>query len=436
MLNAARRLSSTYTTIMRSKGNDNEEGVPKSSAAAKHSEGYSNPSETNVATGRFKLNLSLRSIVMSRAAFSLFHGFNPVETNIFRIGDIVETPSEPTERPNFTKSRENDNILSACFKKSTQETTITKDMGIQLRKVCDNKFASVKLTTIVEAEVPAEAGKKKKPPRLDVACGERIGGCLVGFVEVGLTNRDVSTESEPEKIDQLFWKKVDQAIHYLHLLSKNGVDGSDEDGEAFELHAKDKNTLLLCVIVMNRKRTFGRIAIFACEPKRGDGDGAWRMALMWRKEGDAATISRAFGFYISSIQFMAENNFNLDPDDEKWVYMGPNCSKVTVQDSNGQVCEQFWCGSGTVRPKKHTTEFCFRFLRHIPTFFAHTTTVFVRQVVRLSCTTTGRRSSPTRHALLSGKKMTQTTLPLNSKTGNICSSQLSFVPMECAAKSK
>lgn len=329
-----------------SQGSDSagSNSASNSSGAAKSSDGYSNPSETNVATGRQQLNTSLRSIVMSRSVFTLFHGFNPVKDSVFSIGDLLEvdTSSAP-ERPDFTASNgeedEEDKLLLHCLQKSKKEVKITKEMGKELHGVCDKKFEKVKLTTIVEAVVPPneETKTKKKPPRLDIAHGEREGGSLVGFVEVGVTPEDTAKDSEPQKIDQLFWKKVDQAVKYLNLLAENGVEAEDVDGEPFNLSVDTKRTLVLCVIVTNRKRDFGRIAIFACEPK---GDGTWRMALMWRRECLSEELSRAFGLYIRSIQFMAEKGFDLELKGEKWTYFGPNCSRVTVEDSNREVCER------------------------------------------------------------------------------------------------
>lgn len=274
---------------------------------------------------------------MSRTAFSLFHGFNPVPTNVYSICDIATGSIGPASynRPDFTTvptGEDYDQVLLNSLNMSTSEVPITKDMGRRLRRVLDDKHQNKKLTTFVEAEIPM-GGNKRKSPRLDVACGGKLSGSLNGFVEVGLTPKDTSSHSEPEKIDWLFWSKVDQAIDHLHLLAKMGVKGKDENGEEFELHVEKQKTLLLCVIVTNRARTFGRITIFACEPKK---DGHWRMALMWRKEGSKSDISRGFGLYIAAIKLLTDNDFDLSVDGEKWNYMGPNCSKVTmtVLDAN------------------------------------------------------------------------------------------------------
>jgi hypothetical protein len=161
---------------------------------------------------------------------------------------------------------------------------------------------------------------------------------LVGFVEVGLTAKGIAKDSEPVKIDHLFWKKVNQAIEYLRRLwSSDGVTYVDADKNQGMFRVGKTKTLVLCVVVVNRQRTFGRVAVFACEPN--ENINCWRMALLWRKEGHAKQISVAFGYYIESIKFMGKHDFNLDVEDEKWTYMGPNCSKVTVRDSSKQVRE-------------------------------------------------------------------------------------------------
>ncbi|KAL3908924.1 MAG: hypothetical protein SGILL_008295 [Bacillariaceae sp.] len=325
--------------MMNSEGQSGSRDTSTSSALAKNSEGYSAPSESNVATGRHKLNESLRSIVMSRTAFSLFHGFNPVPTNVYSICDNAagSIGPAPYNRPDFTnvptgEGEDYNQLLLNSLNKSTNEVAITKDMGSRLRRVLDEKHQNKKLTTFVEAEIPM-GGNKRKSPRLDVACGGKLSGSLSGFVEVGLTPKDTSHHSEAQQIDWLFWNKINQAIDYLHLLTKMGVKGKDENKEEFKLHVAEQKTLLLCVIVTNRARNFGRIAIFACEPKK---NGHWRMALMWRKEGRIIDISRGFGLYIAAIQFLTEKDFDLSVDGEKWNYMGPNCSKVTVDAHNAE----------------------------------------------------------------------------------------------------
>ena len=69
------------------------------------------------------------------------------------------------------------------------------------------------------------------------------------------------------------------------------------------------------------------------------------MALMCSKEGTSNVLSKAFGYYIEAVKFMAKIGFNHDlGDDEQWTYMGPNCSKVTMKDANEKVlkycCEE------------------------------------------------------------------------------------------------
>lgn len=326
--------------------------APGSTSMAGNSEAYSVPSETNVAVGRQLLNKSLRSIVMSRTAFTLFHGFNPAQDKdgpstppySCWIRDVVCTcPSTSGSAsggknnapiPNFTvvpDDEEYDKLLLQSFS-FTNETNITRDMVRRLRTVCDEQHGQKKLITFAEANVVIMPEKKKKCPRLDVAFGSKDGGSLDAFVEVGLTPKDTLQVEIDRKIDQLFWKKINQAVNYLALLSTKGVAGKDQDGEEYSLQVDKNKTLLLCVIVMTRDRSKGRIAMFACEPKK---DEEWRMALLWRKEAAKEEISQAFGYFVAAIKYMADNEFNLDVEEEEWEYMGPNCSKVTVTCAQG-----------------------------------------------------------------------------------------------------
>jgi hypothetical protein len=314
-----------------------EGGRPSSSSAACNSSATSVPSETCVETGQINLNAWLRSIVMSRSAFLLFHGFNPVQNNVVSMHSLLGegSSSEPArERPNFTGNKDNDNLLFGCLRSSDSEVIITKKLCERIGALSGGKL----LTPIAEAKFPSEI--KNNSPRLDIAIGGTSDQKLLGFVEVGLTAKGIAEENEPEKLDHLFWKKVNQAIQYLQrLLSSKGVTGVDAENKQYTFSVDTTKTLVLCVLVINRKRTLGRVAVFACEPN--ENNNCWRMALMWRKEGTAEHISVAFGYYIESIKFMAKDDrdFNLDEKYEKWTYMGPNCSKVTVQDSSEQVRE-------------------------------------------------------------------------------------------------
>ena len=180
--------------------------APGFSSLAGNSEAYSVPSETNVTVGRQLLNKSLRSIVMSRTAFTLFHGFNPAPNSAGPtavpaqdkdgpsnppyscwIRDVACTcpstsGSEGGEKnnapvPNFTvvpDDEEYDKLLLQSFR-FTNETNITGDMARRLRTVCDEEHQQKKLITFAEASVVNVPEKKKKWPRLDVAWGSKDG---------------------------------------------------------------------------------------------------------------------------------------------------------------------------------------------------------------------------------------------------------------------
>jgi len=337
--------------------------APGSSGLTGNSEGYSASSETNVEVGRQLLHKSLRSIVMSRTAFTLFHGFNPASypadptavpaqnkegpgTPPYHcwIGDVFctcpSTSGSPSGEknnppiPNFTvvpEGKEYDGLLLKSFKYEN-ETNITKEIVKLLQ------YQLQRLITFAEASVVHESEKKQKWARLDVALGKKDGDLLGAFVEVSLTPKGTPPSEINQKLDQLFWKKINQAVNYLALLSKKQVERKDQDRKTYRLKVDEGKTFLLCAIVMTRDREKGRIAMFACEPKKDKKDNKWRMALLWRKGAGGKEISKAFGYFVAAIKYMADKGFKFDVDHEAWEYMGPNCSKVTVRCAPLRLC--------------------------------------------------------------------------------------------------
>ena len=301
----------------------------------------SSPSSTrtNVLSGRNKSQISLRSIVMSPTCYYLFHGFNPGCTH----RKVFFGPSEGLAEPDFTtkKSDDRDTILAAaCSKRSKIETTtITKAMSARICKLESLKH----LITFAEGGVKTGA---KHPPRLDIAHGKEEDKILLGFVEVGLTNEKAVEETEPGRaLDRLFWEKVDQAMNYLGLLSDTrAVTTAKQCKGDFALPpAKTSGTMLFSVIVLNRDRKFGRIAVFACEEKdyasfdRNYPSENWRVALMWRKEGEIGELSSAFGVYITALEGLEGYNAKEGKRKEVWEYLGPNCTKVSYTEGENTV---------------------------------------------------------------------------------------------------
>jgi hypothetical protein len=166
-------------------------------------------------------------------------------------------------------------------------------------------------------------GGPKNAPRLDVmiTSGERV----LSFVEVGLTSAtfvaDTDNTAVNEQLDKLFWEKIDQSMIYLRLLRQSRV----QKGNEFFV-VKDGQTILMCVLVLDRGCTIGRMAVFACEPK---GEEEFRIALMWRKEASLKHLDDAYGRFINGVQHL-EGLDNRKQAQLSFEYLGPNCSKVVI----------------------------------------------------------------------------------------------------------
>ena len=123
-------------------------------------------------------------------------------------------------------------------------------------------------------------------------------------------------------------------LNYLQYLRDPGIQL-----EGFTL--KPNSPLLLCVLVTNRTWLLGCLAVFIGEPRKFDEK--WRIAMLWRKElSSLQRISDAFGGYVNSLtvryftQLDESHSLQLG---EEWVYMGPDCTKVTLRDETwDEVC--------------------------------------------------------------------------------------------------
>ena len=134
---------------------------PSLSGSTCREDSSSPPRSTNVLSGRNKLQTTLRSIVMSRACYYLFHGFNP-ECNPKKVSF---SPSDSREVPDFTTKRKDDDrdaILAGCARSSRDETTITKRIAARI-----DKLEALKQLAFTFAEAGGKTGETN-PPRLDI----------------------------------------------------------------------------------------------------------------------------------------------------------------------------------------------------------------------------------------------------------------------------
>lgn len=360
-----------------------------SSGAASRDDSVSPPSNTDVRSGRNKLQTSLRSVVMSRICYYLFHGFNPDCT----VKRVSFCPTDNRAMPDFTAKKEDarDAILAESAKVSKREVPITKGMASRM-----DALSSLKQAAFTFAEGKIKTGEQQ-PPRLDVAHATTGGKNLVGFVEVGLMKDDESKASKKSErgadfyLDRLFWEKIDQAMNYLGLLSDTRAVATNEE----EMKLVVNETLLFTVIVMDRARKFGRIAIFACEekdyvapPGQLHPSENWRVALMWRKEGPIPDLSAAFGFYVSAVECLANGEASKGSSNEQWKYFGPNCTKVTYMDQSQEVGGWFDEPSTRFNSSNYTVCLLVCASRN-RLYFGRTTTVFGNLVEARSCTRIG-----------------------------------------------
>ena len=180
-------------------------------------------------------------------------------------------------------------------------------------------------------------GDRRLHPWIDITFGKENadgaeGKTLTGFIEVGCLPAKINRSVEAVKLDSLFWHKIDQMLNYLQYLL-------DPTIQLKELTLKTKSALLLCVIVTNRTWSLGRLAVFIGEPR--EQDNKCHIAMLWRKElHSLQRISDAFGGYINSLRYFTKlDESHLSDLGEEWLYVGPNCAKVTLRDDSwDEVC--------------------------------------------------------------------------------------------------
>ena len=306
--------------------------ISHSSSGSKRSSSATPPSDSDMKRGKDILNDHLRSIVMSRTAFTLFHLFNHCPDSVFVIADLLKDDSFTRHKsPEIHHKATYQEILRKSVRGRQRETDITDEMTRLLREASTEKFT-------VTSEVELKGGSLHQGPRIDIAweSSDSVASKLVGLVEMGFA----CSGDDGRQLDIIFWKKVSQALDYLDLLQ-------DEDIKACTRERKGlvwEGPLLLCVLVANRTWTLGRLAIFVCEPKKANK--GWRMALLWRKEmEDLESMSNAFGCYASVVEYLVQEGGRLEETDEVWQYLGPNCSRVTLKEEK-QVRVSSACCSG------------------------------------------------------------------------------------------
>jgi len=106
--------------------------------------------------------------------------------------------------------------------------------------------------------------------------------------------------------------------------------------------------VLSVVLVISREGgvEHGKLAIFSCVERRQLNGPNWRVALVHQRKGNMSALSNSFGLFLRSLDALEAGMFTPNEYEEKWTYIGPNCSKVVRKnrDLNTEVSPcNFWC---------------------------------------------------------------------------------------------
>ena len=247
---------------------------------------------------------------MSREAFSLFHGFNPKNNSFYSIKEAIVTKKPTITGPKFMEeaTRQEKALVKDVYdsfskrkKKLVAETEMTKGMAAKL-EARGSGSGDFSATPELGHENGGDWGSYS---RIDIAFGKEDtdgaeGKTLAGFIEVGCLPAKTLEDAVAVKLESLFWHLIHRMVNYLQYL----VDPTIQS-KGFTL--KTKCALLLCVLVMNRKWTVGRLAVFIGESRKHDNK--WRIAMLWRKElHSLQEISYAFGGYVNSLRYFTQHD--------------------------------------------------------------------------------------------------------------------------------
>jgi hypothetical protein len=106
-----------------------------------------------------------------------------------------------------------------------------------------------------------EEANSSKASRFNVAIG--LNKRLLAFVEVGTIPVEQNlSRYKRRSIDKLFCKKLGQANEYLQCVWDNSI----EDDHTVVLEVSD--FILFSILVFDKDKTIGRMAIFTAEPKK------------------------------------------------------------------------------------------------------------------------------------------------------------------------
>ena len=265
---------------------------------------------------------------MSETTFETFIGFNSNEKRLVHVNDdfvrgICSSIADEKGLPSLDFWKDTPvatGLLTGPAHSSTKEDDISQAMASELDKRVKAQ-ASESIAGVQQSLPPVET-KWSRNGHLDVIKGS--SNQVLAFVEVGLVKKYTQSQSTCQKLDEMFWKKVHQADNYLQHLYRNGAQVKTEKGELQVPH--DGGTILFAVIVFDRNKTMGRMAIFTAERK---GQGDYRVALMWRCESPVndgiESIADAYGAFINAVVHIANAKASRG---NKWQYLGPNCTKV------------------------------------------------------------------------------------------------------------
>ena len=149
----------------------------KSSNESNNTSSSALPSDTNPSTGKKVLNNWLRSIIMSREAFSLFHGFNPNNSSFFSIKEAIVAKKPTVTGPKFMEeaTRQEKALVKDVYEsfskrkeKLVAETEMTKRLAAKLEAI-GNGSGDFSATPELALE---NGGDWRGYSRIDIACGK------------------------------------------------------------------------------------------------------------------------------------------------------------------------------------------------------------------------------------------------------------------------
>ena len=295
-----------------------------SKSASDKSPGNSATNDNGIAT----VNRRLRSLLSHHLALPLFYAFNAIE--------------EPNNKPLYRATKDTEikdaSGLDTIFERAVLEwhgdgngKKVERDLTYLIREfirahaVCtgaEKKISCSEHEPYVRNASPS--GRKPAKGSIDILLSdiseeEANTATPLALVEVGRINED-------------WWKKLDQAGKYLNIMTHEN-----------NLELKFNHCILCAVLTFEGDPTSqnfkSRFGVFLCWPK---SKKPWQMALLWRASGVNLTqASKNFGMFLRVVySFAAWRKENSDFD---YHYLSSSVCRIDNKVSFGQLLNPRLC---------------------------------------------------------------------------------------------